>query len=67
MNIISSQNLARSIDDESLVFQEKSLVCHAGHSYDISKFGYIDRLIYQYKISKQTGGGKDRFVARSRR
>ena len=71
MNIIKANNLACPIDGEPLAlnqleFKNRQLVCSNGHSFDISRQGYVNLLPVQHKRSKHPGDSKEMVSARTR-
>lgn len=46
--------------------QEKSLVCSAGHCYDVAKEGYVNLILANRKRSVQPGDSKEMISARGR-
>jgi len=71
MNIIKANNLACPIDGEPLAlnqleFKNRQLVCGNGHSFDISRQGYVNLLPVQHKRSKHPGDSKEMVSARTR-
>ena len=65
MNIIKAHNLTCPIDGNNLEQTEKQLICENGHSYDISRQGYVNLLPVQHKRSKNPGDSKAMVVART--
>jgi len=58
--------LACPLDQLALQKEGNSLKCEKGHSYDISKKGYINLLPVQQKRSRDPGDSKEMVLARSR-
>ncbi len=65
MNIIKAHNLACPIDGLRLDIQEKQLICANGHTFDVSRQGYVNLLPVQHKRSKQPGDSKEMVGART--
>lgn len=65
MFISKASNLACPIDGERLVLHEKQLACKNGHSFDVSRQGYVNLLPVQHKRSKEPGDSKEMVIART--
>ncbi len=65
MFISKVSNLACPIDGERLDLHEKQLVCKNGHSFDVSRQGYVNLLPVQHKRSKEPGDSKEMVIART--
>lgn len=54
------------IDGESLVATDKYLKCDNGHTFDISKEGYVNFLVSKKRFNKEIGDNKEMLQARDR-